>query len=60
MSKDEADWHGGRIDHADFAIRLARRREELGMTDLPRNSGKRRTESKRALLAAIEATGKVW
>jgi hypothetical protein len=33
---------------------------ELGVPDLPRNSGKRRTPSKRALLAAIELSGGQW
>lgn len=28
--------------------------------DVPRNSRKRRTKSKKALLEAIAATGKVW
>ena len=43
-----------------FGRELARRREALGNIDVPRNSGTRRTESKRALLAAIEATGARW
>ncbi|RJF93946.1 hypothetical protein [Sphingomonas cavernae] len=43
-----------------FGRDLARRREALGEVEMPRNSGRRRTESKRALLAAIEATGKRW
>jgi len=63
MSKDKqsASEPGRRIDFADFTARLIRRREELG-ADLviPRNSGKRRTASKRALLKAIEAIGKRW
>lgn len=50
-----------RIDFAEFAAKLARRRAELG-DDLviPRNSGERRTASKRALLKAIKATGADW
>lgn len=63
MSKDRqtAAEPGRRVDFADFAAKLVRRREELG-ADLviPRNSGNRRTASKRALLEAIEATGKGW
>nr|WP_317894441.1 hypothetical protein [uncultured Sphingomonas sp.] len=39
---------------------IERRRTESGVADLPRNSGERRTESKRALLAAIAATGGKW
>ena len=42
---------------AELGARLAARRAELGAPDLPRNSGKRRTASKKALLAAIEAAG---
>jgi hypothetical protein len=38
----------------DFGRDLARRRAALGNPELPRNSGKRRTESKRALLAEID------
>lgn len=45
---------------AEFAADITRRREEVGNPELPRNSGKRRTESKKALLKAIEATGKRW
>lgn len=40
--------------------RIARRRAELGEIDVPRNSGKRRTASKRALLKAIEDAGGKW
>ena len=39
---------------------IERRRAETGITDLPRNSGKRRTDSKKALLKAIEAAGGKW
>ena len=49
-----------RLSHPDFAVRLAARREELGNPELPRNSGKRRTPSKRALLKAIEEAGGEW
>lgn len=57
---DQAIWPGKRITHADFAARLAARRAELGEPDLPRNSGKRRTTSKRGLLKAIEEAGGAW
>jgi hypothetical protein len=40
--------------------RIGRRRAELGEVDVPRNSGKRRTASKRALLKAIEEAGGKW
>ncbi|KKC23917.1 hypothetical protein [Sphingomonas sp. SRS2] len=63
MSKDDkpGEWTGWRIDFADFAAKLTARRAALG-DDLviPRNSGTRRTASKRALLKAIEATGRSW
>ncbi len=41
---------------------IARRRAELGITDadIPRNSGTRRTESKKALLQAIKDIGGNW
>ncbi|WP_088185451.1 hypothetical protein [Sphingobium sp. Z007] len=41
---------------------IARRRAELGITDadIPRNSGARRTESKKALLKAIKDIGGNW
>lgn len=39
---------------------IARRRAELGNPELPRNSGARRTPSKRALLKAIEEAGGRW
>jgi hypothetical protein len=45
---------------AEFAVDVARRRAETGITDLPRNSGNRRTASKRALLKAIEEAGGKW
>jgi hypothetical protein len=39
---------------------IDRRRAETGITELPRNAGKRRTASKKALLKAIEAVGGKW
>jgi hypothetical protein len=45
---------------AAFGRDLARRRAETGINELPRNSGKRRTASKRALLKAIEDAGGTW
>jgi hypothetical protein len=56
----DADWPGRRIDHAQYAAKLAARRELLGQPELPRNSGTRRTESKKALLKAIEDAGGKW
>ena len=43
-----------------FAADLARRREAAGNPEAARNSGKRRTPSKRALLKAIEEAGGCW
>lgn len=48
------------IPVAEFAARIARRREETGITDLPRNAGTNRTPSKRALLKAIKDAGGDW
>jgi hypothetical protein len=48
------------MDFADFAARLEARRAEIGPIEVLRNSGKRRTEAKRALLAEIEKLGGEW
>ena len=48
------------IPLAEFAADIDRRRAETGSVDLPRNSGARRTPSKRALLKAIEEAGGKW
>lgn len=48
------------IPLAEFAAEIERRRQETGITELPRNSGERRTASKRALLRAIMEAGGVW
>jgi hypothetical protein len=45
---------------AEFVTDIERRRQETGITELPRNCGKRRTESKKALLAAIAEVGGKW
>ncbi|MDF0489897.1 hypothetical protein PX554_17315 [Sphingomonas sp. H39-1-10] len=44
----------------DFVRDIERRRAETGITELPRNSGLRRTASKRTLLKAIEEAGGRW
>lgn len=44
----------------EFVAEIERRRQETGITDMPRNAGNRRTESKRALLKAIEEAGGKW
>ena len=50
------------IDMAELGARIARRRAEPGITDadMPRNSGTRRTASKKALLKAIKDAGGNW
>lgn len=48
------------IPFADFAADVARRQAEYGPIEVTRNSGTRRTESKRALLRAIEEAGGKW
>ena len=48
------------IDMAEFGRRVAARKAALGIPDPPRNAGKNRTASKRALLKAIEEAGGKW
>ena len=48
------------IDMVEFGRDLLRRRRLAGDPEVPRNSGKRRTSSKRALLRAIEEAGGKW
>lgn len=43
-----------------LGARITARRAELGNPEVPRNSGARRTPSKRALLKAIEDVGGKW
>ena len=45
------------IDFETFALRVARRKAELGLTGdnyVPRNTGRRRTPEKRAILAELK------
>lgn len=58
--KAEESWTGRRVDFPAFNAALSKRRAELGNPDLPRNSGENRTESKKALLKAIEDAGGKW
>jgi len=44
----------------EFGLDVARRREAAGEVQIPRNSGTRRTLSKRSLLKAIEDAGGKW
>jgi hypothetical protein len=48
------------IDMVALGQCIAARKAALGIPDLPRNSGKRRTASKQALLKAIEEAGGEW
>ena len=62
---DVKDWTGRRIDMAEYGRALAKYRADYEARtgrplEVPRNSGKRRTASKKALLRAIAATGKKW
>ena len=62
---DVESWTGRRIDMAEYGRALAKYRADYeartgSALKVPRNSGKRRTASKKALLRAIAATGKVW
>jgi hypothetical protein len=63
----EEQWKGRRIDFPAFSDALSKRRAELGMKEPAhpelvegRNSGERRTESKKALLKAITDIGGKW
>jgi hypothetical protein len=61
---DVENWPGRTIDFVEYGRALAERRAayeaEKGPVPAPRNDGKRRTPSKKALLRAIAATGKKW
>ncbi len=59
-SPNGEDWLAPRMDPAGFATALTERRAALGNPELPRNPGNNRTDSKRTLLAAIEAAGGRW
>ena len=48
------------IEIEEFGRRIAARKAALGLADPPRNAGKNRTASKRALLKAIEDVGGKW
>lgn len=48
------------IPLADFVAEIERRWIAAGRPEVPRNSGNRRTESKRVLLKAIEEAGGKW
>jgi enterochelin esterase-like enzyme len=48
------------IDMSELGKTLTARRAALGNPDLPRNAGQSRTESKKALLKAIDDAGGKW
>jgi hypothetical protein len=43
-----------------LAVRIGARKAAIGGIEIPRNRGKKRTASKRALLKAIEEAGGNW
>lgn len=57
ISKNESELV---INMAELGARIAKRKAELGLPDLPRNAGTNRTPSKRALLKAIKDAGGEW
>ena len=60
-SKTEpARWSGRVLRHQDFSAALAERRRAMGEPVMPRNSGDRRTDSKRVLLRALDGLGADW
>ncbi len=63
-SKAEPPADGPAIDMADFGRALLRRRADYearyGPLAIPRNSGKRRTTSKKVLLTSIRDAGGQW
>jgi hypothetical protein len=65
MDDSESDSEPKAVKFEEFAADIARRRADYEAKfghppELPRNSGKRRTASKRALLKAIEEAGGRW
>lgn len=56
----KADTEQPVIKMAELGARLARRKAELNLPEMPRNAGQNRTPSKRALLKAIEDAGGKW
>jgi len=60
MEKPETDKGYRRMPLQEFERDLVRRREEAGSIDMPRNSGTRRTKSKRILLDMLARLGARW
>ena len=59
-TSQKADEGLRRVSHLELSAKIASRKAELGLPDLPRNPGTNRTLSKRALLKAIEDAGGKW
>ena len=59
-SSNTDGWTGRRIDFVAFGNELSARAAALGNPKMPRNTGERRTESKKALLKAIADVGGKW
>jgi len=60
MGRPNTDDGRPRMTLEEFERDLARRREEAGAIEMPRNSGKRRTKSKKILLDLLEKLGATW
>jgi hypothetical protein len=60
MEKPETKDGQRRISLLEFERDLARRREKAGRIDFPRNSGMRRTKSKKILLEMLARLGATW
>lgn len=54
------EWQGRTVSHTEFSGWLAERRQLLGNPEMPRNAGNRRTDSKQALLEALNQLGATW
>lgn len=58
-SSDNTEWPGRRVNYANLAVKLAKRRSELNLADADDllNTSSNRTESKRAMLSILAAEG---
>ena len=59
-TSQKADEGLRRVSHRELSAKIANRKAELGLIEVPRNPGTNRTPSKRALLKAIEDAGGKW
>jgi hypothetical protein len=60
MEKPGTNHGRPRMTLEEFGRDLARRRQEAGPIDMPRNSGTRRTRSKQMLLDLLAKLGATW